>query len=452
MTQRRELQALIDAAPIGAMQWRVIICCFLVVMMDGFDTAAIGFIAPAIREHWQLSAADLAPLFGAGLLGLTAGALLCGPLSDKLGRKRVIEWCVALFGLFSLLSAFSPNLEMLIVLRFLTGLGLGGAMPNTITMTSEYLPSRRRGALVTLMFCGFTLGSALGGIVSAQLVAVIGWHGILVLGGVLPLALFFGLLVALPESPRWLVRRQRPPAQISRTLSAMTGERYENTEFWLDEPAATQKGSISQLFAGRQLTITLMLWVVFFMSLLIIYLLSSWMPTLLNHRGIDLQHASWVTAAFQVGGTLGALLLGVLMDKFNPFWVLAVSYALGAVCIVMIGLSENGLWLMALAIFGTGIGISGSQVGLNALTATLYPTQSRATGVSWSNAIGRCGAIVGSVSGGMMMAMNFSFDTLFFVIAVPAAVSAVMLTLLTLVVRQSSRVPESQSVMGAVKS
>ena len=452
MTQRRELQALIDAAPIGAMQWRVIICCFLVVMMDGFDTAAIGFIAPAIREHWQLSAADLAPLFGAGLLGLTAGALLCGPLSDKLGRKRVIEWCVALFGLFSLLSAFSPNLEMLIVLRFLTGLGLGGAMPNTITMTSEYLPSRRRGALVTLMFCGFTLGSALGGIVSAQLVAVIGWHGILVLGGGLPLALVFGLLVALPESPRWLVRRQRPPAQISRTLSAMTGERYEDTEFWLDEPAATQKGSISQLFAGRQLTITLMLWVVFFMSLLIIYLLSSWMPTLLNHRGIDLQHASWVTAAFQVGGTLGALLLGVLMDKFNPFWVLAVSYALGAVCIVMIGLSENGSWLMALAIFGTGIGISGSQVGLNALTATLYPTQSRATGVSWSNAIGRCGAIVGSVSGGMMMAMNFSFDTLFFVIAVPAAVSAVMLTLLTLVVRQSSRVPESQPVMGAVKS
>ncbi|WP_052285162.1 MFS transporter [Kluyvera genomosp. 1] len=452
MTQRRELQALIDAAPIGKMQWRVILCCFLVVMLDGFDTAAIGFIAPAIREHWQLSAGDLAPLFGAGLLGLTAGALLCGPLSDKLGRKKVIEWCVALFGLFSLLSAFSPNLETLIILRFLTGLGLGGAMPNTITMTSEYLPSRRRGALVTLMFCGFTLGSALGGIVSAQLVAVIGWHGILVLGGVLPLMLFFALLVALPESPRWLVRRQRPQAQVARTVSAMTGERYEETEFWLDEPAATQKGSISQLFAGRQLTITLMLWVVFFMSLLIIYLLSSWMPTLLNHRGIDLQHASWVTAAFQVGGTLGALLLGVLMDKFNPFWVLAISYALGAVCIVMIGLSGDGLWMMALAIFGTGIGISGSQVGLNALTATLYPTQSRATGVSWSNAIGRCGAIVGSVSGGMMMAMNFSFDTLFFVIAVPAAVSAVMLTLLTLVIRQTPRVPDSLPVMGTMKS
>lgn len=167
MTQRRDLQALIDAAPVGKMQWRVIICCFLVVMLDGFDTAAIGFIAPDIRTHWQLSASELAPLFGAGLLGLTAGALLCGPLADRFGRKRVIELCVALFGALSLLSAFSPDIETLVLLRFLTGLGLGGAMPNTITMTSEYLPARRRGALVTLMFCGFTLGSAMGGIVSA---------------------------------------------------------------------------------------------------------------------------------------------------------------------------------------------------------------------------------------------------------------------------------------------
>lgn len=162
MTQRRELQALIDAAPVGKTQWRVIICCFLVVMLDGFDTAAIGFIAPDIRSHWQLTAGDLAPLFGAGLLGLTAGALLCGPLSDRFGRKRVIELCVALFGALSLISAFSPDLQTLVFLRFLTGLGLGGAMPNTITMTSEYLPARRRGALVTLMFCGFTLGSAMG--------------------------------------------------------------------------------------------------------------------------------------------------------------------------------------------------------------------------------------------------------------------------------------------------
>ncbi|EHR8377186.1 MFS transporter, partial [Escherichia coli] len=253
------------------------------------------------------------------------------------------------------------------------------------------------------------------------------------------------------ESPRWQVRRQLPQAVIAKTVSAITRERYVDAHFYLNnESASVTKGSIRQLFTGRQLPITLMLWVVFFMSLLIIYLLSSWMPTLLNHRGIDLQHASWVAATFQIGGTLGALALGVLMDKFNPFHVLALSYAIGAVCIVMIGLSPDGLGLMALAIFGTGIGISGSQVGLNALTATLYPTQSRATGVSWSNAVGRCGAIVGSLSGGVMMTMNFSFDTLFFIIAVPAAISAVMLTLLITVVRQSISVPDSLSHAGVV--
>lgn len=179
------------------------------------------------------------------------------------------------------------------------------------------------------------------------------------------------------------------------------------------------------------------------MSLLIIYLLSSWMPTLLNHRGIDLQHASWVTAAFQMGGTLGALGLGALMDKYNPFRVLAASYALGAACIVMIGLSENGLWLMALAIFGTGIGISGSQVGLNALTATLYPTQSRATGVQlvqchWP--LRRdCRLACRRRDDGDEFLIRYAI----FIIAVPAAISTVMLMLLTAVVRQSAPAPDT---------
>lgn len=253
MTQRRDLQALIDAAPVGKMQWRVIICCFLVVMLDGFDTAAIGFIAPDIRTHWQLSASELAPLFGAGLLGLTAGALLCGPLADRFGRKRVIELCVALFGALSLLSAFSPDIETTVLLRFLTGLGLGGAMPNTITMTSEYLPARRRGALVTLMFCGFTrVGD--GGIVSATGAA--DWlarnsgarrH--------LAFAAVFGLLFALPESPRWQVRRQLPQAVVARTVSAITGERYHDTQFFLHETAAIAKGSIRQLLPGDSLSL-----------------------------------------------------------------------------------------------------------------------------------------------------------------------------------------------------
>ncbi len=445
MVQQRDLQALIDAAPVSALQWRVIACCFLVVMMDGFDTAAIGFIAPDIRTQWQLTPGALAPLFGAGLLGLTGGALLCGPLSDKFGRKRVLEGCVAFFGLMSLLSAFAPSLEMLVLLRFLTGLGLGGAMPNTVTMTSEFLPARRRGALVTLMFCGFTLGSAMGGVVSAQLVASIGWQGILLLGGVLPLVLAVALLFALPESPRFLARSGRDPQRLAGTMSRITGERYHNVRFVLNEARITRSAAGS-LFQGRLRSLTLMLWLVFFMSLLIIYLLSSWLPVLLNQRGIALQQAAWITTSFQVGGTLGAVSLGWLMDKWNPWWVLAVSYLLGAVSLALIGVTQDTLWLMTLAIFGVGIGVSGSQVGLNALSAVLYPTDCRATGVSWANAVGRCGAIVGSLSGGMMMAMSLSFSSLFVIIAVPALICSAMLTVLSVATRARREAHVAQPV------
>ncbi|MBW7983146.1 3-hydroxybenzoate transporter MhbT [Enterobacillus tribolii] len=432
MNQPRSMtiQEVIDAAPVSAFQWRVLVCCFLVVTLDGFDTAAIGFIAPAIRHQWQLDAAHLAPLFGAGLFGLTLGALMFGPLADRFGRKNIMWLSVAFFGLMSVLSAFAQDMSMLTLLRFLTGLGLGGAMPNAITLTSEFVPARRRAGLVTLMFCGFTLGSALGGVVSAQWVPVIGWEGILILGGVLPIALSVVLLWILPESPRYRVLSGKQPEKIGEVLHRITGKDYTGVQFHLDEKEAkgnNGKSAVTTLFAEGVFPVTLLLWCVFFMSLLIIYSLSSWLPTMLNSGGIDLQHAAWVTASFQIGGTAGALLLGQLMDRFNPYWTLAISYAFGAVCIVLISVSEGSLWAMSLAVFGTGIGISGSQVGLNALAASLYPTRCRATGVSWSNAMGRCGAIVGSLSGGMMLAWNISFSAMFLVISLPAVTAAVAL-------------------------
>lgn len=443
MNQQRSMtiQEVIDGAPVSAFQWRVLICCFLVVTLDGFDTASIGFIAPAIRQEWQLDAAHLAPLFGAGLLGLTLGALMFGPLADRFGRKNIMWLSVAFFGLMSILSAFSTDMTTLTALRFLTGLGLGGAMPNAITLTSEFVPARRRAGLVTLMFCGFTLGSALGGVVSAQWVPTIGWQGILILGGVLPLALSVVLIFILPESPRYRVLRNQQPEKVGEVLSKITGKNYDGVHFYLDEQQVRQeKSAVTTLFAAGVMPVTLLLWCVFFMSLLIIYSLSSWLPTMLNSGGIDLQHAAWVTTAFQIGGTAGALLLGQLMDRFNPYWTLAISYALGAVFIVLISVSEGSLLAMSLAVFGTGIGISGSQVGLNALTASLYPTRCRATGVSWSNAAGRCGAIVGSLSGGMMLAWNISFSVMFMVIALPAITAAAALIMLWLYGRRAPHV------------
>lgn len=422
-SQSLSVQKALDDSPISRYQWKIILLCFLIVATDGLDTAAIGFIAPAIIADWGLSKPQLTPLFISGLIGLTLGAIIFGPLADRLGRKKILIFSVFFFGLMSLLSAFSPNMETLAFLRFLTGIGLGGAMPTAITLTSEFLPARRRSALVTLMFCGFTLGSALGGVLTAQLLHLVNWHGILVLGGVLPLALVIMLSIFLDESPRYRVSKNEPAQNIAAFMGKITGKTYPNTVFHLDE-IKTGKSAVTALFQPGLFMVTAVLWLAFFMSFLIIYLFSSWVPTLLGSIGVELSKASWITAAFQIGGTLGAIYLGNLMDKRNPYKVLITSYILGAGFIALIGFSTSNIPLLVLGIFGAGVGISGAQVGFNSLSAILYPTECRATGVSWANAAGRCGAIFGAFAGGTMISWGYEFTTIFKALAFPALITA----------------------------
>lgn len=421
------VQQFIDQQPFSALQKRLLALCFLVVAIDGFDTASIGFIAPALRGEWQLSAAALAPLFGAGLFGLMAGALLLGPLADRYGRKPILILSVAFFGLTSLLSSFATDMTTLLVLRFLTGLGLGGAMPTTITLTSEYCPQARRASLVTLMFCGFTIGSALGGLVAAQLLATVGWRGILMIGGVLPLLLVPVLVFLLPESLRWLVLRGRDGSAIAAKIAGGIAGAGKAVPALSVSDVKLPGSPVSQLFRPGLIGGTLLLWTTFFMSLLIIYLLSSWLPTILNGAGHSLSQASFISSAFQIGGTAGAILLGRWMDRFRPHRVLALAYGAAALCIAAVGVATDNVPLLVLAVFGVGFGVSGSQVGANALAAAFYPTTSRATGVSWASAIGRSGSVLGSMVGGALLAAELSTQTIFLLLAVPALLAAVAL-------------------------
>ncbi len=424
-----DVQRFINEQRFSSFQRLVLILCFLIVAIDGFDTAAIGFIAPAIRAQWQLDPAHLAPLFGAGLFGLTCGALIFGPLADRFGRKAILVFSVLFFGLASLASAFSPDMVTLLVLRFLTGLGLGGAMPSAITLTSEYCPARRRSGLVTLMFCGFTIGSALGGLVTAKILPLVGWHGVLAVGGVLPLLMVPVLLLYLPESVRYLVLNGKPAGQTRAILRRIAEVGDEVGRFVVGNEEKS-KSAVGDLFRAELRAKTILLWIGFAMSLLIIYLLSSWLPTLLNGTGIDLEHASLVTAMFQIGGTLGAIGLGQLMDRYNPRKVLAVAYGLAAGFVALIGQADGNLVLLSIAVFGAGVCVSGSQVGMNALAASVYPTNCRATGVSWASAVGRCGSIVGSMSGGLMLSWGLGFPLMFALVALPSLVSAAALIVL----------------------
>lgn len=420
-----EVQGFINAHKLSGMQVLILLLCFLIVAVDGFDTAAIGFIAPAIRAEWQLTPAHLAPVFGAGLAGLMAGAFVFGPLADRFGRKSVLLICVGFFGLMSLASAWSSSLEMLVALRFLTGLGLGGAMPNSVTLSSEYAPEKHRSVLVTTMFCGFTLGSALGGVAAAHIVAVYGWRSVLMLGGVLPLVLLPVLAFALPESARYLVMANRRLDQVRRALQRIAPqEDLSQARFAVTEKA--QAGfPVKHLFDAALRRGTVLLWLAFFMSLLVIYLLSSWLPTLISSTGMSLKDASLVTAMFQVGGTVGAIALGQLMDRFSPQRVLGITYVLAAVFTALIGVSTGHTLQLVIAVFGAGFCVSGGQVGANALSAGFYPTATRATGVSWANGVGRIGSVLGSMAGGLLLASGLGLPMVFAIVGMPAVVAGI---------------------------
>ena len=415
----------IDKQPLSAFQVIIVALCFLIVAVDGFDTASIGFIAPAIRADWHLTNADLAPLFGAGLVGLMAGAFIFGPLADRFGRKNILVVSILFFGLASLASARSEVLWELAALRFLTGLGLGGAMPNAITLTSEFCPQRRVSFMVTTMFCGFTVGMSLGGLASAWLVEAYGWRSVLFVGGVLPIALAVCVALSLPESVRYLVTTGANAARIRAILHRIAPKaELQNATFAVSDRKGTHS-PLAHLFRPEFLRHTLLFWLTFFMSLLVLYLLASWLPTVLRGAGLSLSTAALITAMLQGGGTAGAIILGLLMDRLNPYFVLATSYSLACVFIAAIGSLSADPLAAGAAVFCAGFCLSGAQVGVNALIAKFYPTDCRATGVGWANGVGRIGSVVGSVGGASMLAMGWGMPVLFAVIGLPALIAGI---------------------------
>jgi AAHS family 4-hydroxybenzoate transporter-like MFS transporter len=418
-----DVQDIINSHSLSRFQVTVIILCFLVVAIDGFDTAAIGFIAPALRAEWGVTPAQLAPLFGAGLFGLMVGAFIFGPLADKVGRKSVLVITTLFFGAATLASATATSIEMLTALRFVTGLGLGGAMPAAITLTSEFCPERNRSSLVTLMFCGFTIGSAAAGLAASHIVAASGWQGLLVLGSVLPIALVPVLWPLLPESVRYLTLKGTDPGQISAILRKIAPE-ADLADATFVGVRKTRGFPATQLFTGGLAVGTLLIWLTFFMSLLVFYLLSSWLPLLITSAGWSLGRASLMAAMLATGGTVGAIVTGRLMDRFDPCHVLAASYAVAAAFIIVLGSATGVPWLLVVAIFGAGFGVAGSQVGINALAASYYPTASRATGVSWANAVGRIGSVLGSMVGGFLLSLGWDLSMVFGVAAIPALVAS----------------------------
>ena len=420
-----DVQHFINAQPLSAYQWRVVLLCFLIVFLDGLDTAAMGFIAPALTQEWGIDRASLGPVMSAALIGMVFGALGSGPLADRFGRKLVLVGAVFLFGLFSLFSAFSANVEQLLVLRFLTGLGLGAAMPNATTLLSEYTPERLKSLLVTSMFCGFNLGMAGGGFVSAKLIPAFGWHSLLLIGGLLPLLLTVVLLLWLPESARYLVVRNKGDERVRRVLAPIApSEVAVATGFSVPEQQTVQSRNVFRvIFSGTYSAGTLLLWLTYFMGLVIVYLLTSWLPTLLRDSGASLEQAASIGALFQLGGVLSAVGVGWAMDRFDPHRVIGVFYLLAGVFAWLVGQSLGQMTLLATLVLVAGMCINGAQSAMPSLAARFYPTQGRATGVSWMLGIGRFGAILGAWIGATLLGLGWNFEQVLTALVLPAALA-----------------------------
>jgi MFS transporter, AAHS family, 4-hydroxybenzoate transporter len=434
-----DVAGFIDEQPVGHFQIRLLLACAAVLFLDGFDTQAIGYVAPDLARDWGLARGALGPVFSAGLFGLMIGALVFGPVADRIGRKKIIVFSTAAFGIGTLATVFAQDISSLLVIRFLTGLGLGGALPNAVALTSEFSPHRRRATMVMAMFVGFSVGAALGGLIAAALIPAFGWRSVFLIGGVAPLLFVPVLALRLPESVRFLALTGRADARVAELLSRIA----PSTGF----PAGARFGvreaklaglPVVHLFSEGRALATLVLWIVFFMSLLDLYLLSNWIPTVLNDLGASIPIAVAVGAMFQVGGVVGTFALGQFIDRFS-FRALSLTYLLAAVAVAAVGFSGHSIALATLAIFCAGFCIVGGQIASNALAATYYPTMIRSSGVGWALGIGRIGSIIGPWIGGVMLARRVGADSLFLAAAVPALCASLAALALARITRANDR-------------
>ena len=424
------IETALENQRLGSLQIRVAALCTLIQMCDGYDVNSIGWAVPSLIHIWHLPPPAFTVTFLWSSIGIMVGALSSGPIGDRAGRRPLLLASLAIFGVASLASAFAGSLMMLSTLRFFTGLGIGGAFPGAATLTADYAPRRLRATLIMASFTGAPIGGFLGGQVVALLLRQgFAWPVIFLIGGAFPLALMLVIALWLPESPRFLAARAnlapRERALLQR-LDIAPGRVERHT---ID---LAHGNPIKMLFGEGYALQTVLMWIIFFCSLLNLFLFAYWLPTVLNLVGFTPSQAVFASSLRDFGAIFAVLYLGLLIDRVGPERSLAFHYAAGAVFIALIALVAMPYALLLAVIFFSGMTIIGSQTGANATCGKLYPARMRTSGLGWALGIGRLGGIAAPALGGYLLARGLAPTHIFLSACLFAVVAAVATGLLAL--------------------
>lgn len=421
-----DVQQLIDEKKVGSFHLVVIGLCALAVLMDGMDAQAIGYVGPTLTKAWNLKPGALGVVFSAGLVGMVLGSMGFSVVGDRIGRKPTILACVALLGGCTMLTATAGSVEALLAWRLAAGVGLGGVAPNIYALAAEYSPKRHRPMLMMATGTAFPLGAGLAGLIGSQVVGPFGWPSIFVITGGMTLLLLPILALFLPDSVLQFVLKGRSPTRIRRLVRRLAPQALlsDETRFVAFETKASGF-PVAQLFQQERALLTVLIWLVYFATMFDSYFLSNWMPTLIHAAGLPISRAVLMSSLLQFGGVAGAIGVAFFISRGRLSRRLALVYALAATFVVGLGLSSLSPWLMGASVLGAGFFLNGGQIGAIILASGAYPTAIRSTGLGWASAIGRCGAAVGPLVGGLLVTLQWPLAAIFAVIAVPAFLAGV---------------------------
>ena len=407
-TVQIDVEDLMDRGRMGPLHIRVLILCALVAFLDGYDLASMASAIPTLAADWGMAPGDLRWIATAALIGVAGAALFLSPLGDHFGRRAILLASFGLVAVATAMTATSSDANALFAWRVLTGIGLGASIPNALALAAEYLPASRRVALVTLLAAGLSLGAACSGFLAPTVIGIGGWRAIFATGGAVMLLLWVPLL-ALPESVRFLVARDKQPQVIGRLLERLDpGYRYSPDHKFSLPSSHVSHAAVRELFASGLAPTTITLWIIFFLNLGLLHLLASWLPVLLQAHGLALEDALRFAALFQIGGVIGGFLLSWFIRRWGPYLVLLATYAAATAALLMLWSGVASAALLSALLLLIGYGVVGGQAALNGLSSSLYPTRARATGVGWALGMGRGGAILAPVVGGAFLGANAS--------------------------------------------